>query len=288
MNNLLKHVSNQLHARLILLFVFLLIAGCSTTSHKTADGPPHYAVDVSKIPDAKPKVEPLSKLGNQTYHVFGKKYYVMDSSKNYVERGVASWYGTKFHNRSTSSGEQYDMLAMTAAHKSLPLPTYVEVTNLKNGRKVIVKVNDRGPFEANRIIDLSYAAAKKLDMVGKGTAYVEVRAINPAHGLFTNDFFIAKHKQKTYVHLADLTKKTSPKNQTAATYLQVGAFKNKSNAEKLQRQLLAMVSTPVRITQLRGNHLYRVQIGPIKNNTAIAEINRQLKSIGLSSKKMIV
>src|SRR6185295_12060230 len=115
--------------KFFILLCFIFSVGCSTTSHKTQEGPPKYDVDVSKIPDATPKVEPLSKLGNQTYKVFGKKYYVMGSSQDYVERGVASWYGTKFHKRNTSSGEQYDMLAMTAAHKSLPLPTYVQVTN---------------------------------------------------------------------------------------------------------------------------------------------------------------
>ncbi len=183
---------------LVLLTVITLLNGCSTSRK---DGPPSYNVDVSKIPNAVPKQEKLSKYGNNpVYAVFGKNYYVMPSSKNYEEEGVASWYGTKFHARHTSSGERYDMLAMTAAHKTLPLPTYVEVTNLKNNKHIIVKVNDRGPFESNRIIDLSYVAAKKLDIVGHGTAMVRVKAIDPEHydrnrdnPVHVNDFFIAEN-----------------------------------------------------------------------------------------------
>ena len=124
--------------------------------------------------------EPLSRYGNpESYVVYGKTYHTLSSSKGYKERGAASWYGTKFHGKRTSSGEPYDLYAMTAAHKTLPLPTYVEVTNLKNGRTVIVKVNDRGPFHDDRLIDLSYAAAAKLDILPYGTGEVEVRAIDP-------------------------------------------------------------------------------------------------------------
>lgn len=175
---------------LILLLVPLLTSCWHSRRH---DGPPNYYVDESKIPNATPKAEPLAKFGNyKTYHVFGKPYHVMSSSKNYSAVGVASWYGTMFHKRRTSSGERYNMLAMTAAHKSLPLPTYVEVTNLKNHRTVIVKVNDRGPFEQNRLIDLSYVAAKKLGMLGRGTAPVRVRAINPY--TYGNQFYVASKK----------------------------------------------------------------------------------------------
>lgn len=168
----------QLAKKLILLSLAFLITGCAFMRHK--DGPPNYYVDVSKIPNAVPKVEPPAKYGNlRTYTVFGKRYYTLKSSRGYRAVGTASWYGTQFHRLRTSSGEPYNMLGMTAAHKTLPLPTYVEVTNLKNHRKVIVKVNDRGPFSSNRIIDLSYVAAKKLGMLGHGTAKVEVKAIDP-------------------------------------------------------------------------------------------------------------
>ncbi|MBS0612890.1 MAG: septal ring lytic transglycosylase RlpA family protein [Proteobacteria bacterium] len=143
-------------------------------------GVPPPPTDMLSTPDAVPKVEPRSRYGNPAfYDVFGKRYYVMASSLGYVERGVASWYGPGFHAVRTSTGEPYDMYGMTAAHKTLSLPTYVRVTNLENNRSIVVRVNDRGPFVGNRIIDLSYTAAAKLDMLRKGTAFVEVRAIDP-------------------------------------------------------------------------------------------------------------
>ena len=160
----------------------LTLAGCGTQITGPAgerDGPGEHR-DVSHVPDAVPKVEPKSKYGNpKSYVVFGKRYYTKASARGHVEKGLASWYGKKFHGRRTSSGERYNMYAMTAAHKSLPLPTYAEVTNLDNGRSVVVKVNDRGPFHRGRVIDLSYAAARKLGVVRRGTAMVEVRSIDP-------------------------------------------------------------------------------------------------------------
>ena len=163
----------------------------------SSDKAPSKQVDVSKIQNAVPKEEPKSRYGNpKSYVVFDKRYYVMESNKGFVEKGIASWYGTKFHGRRTSSGETYDMYAMTAAHKNLPLPTYVEVTNLKNGKKIIVKVNDRGPFHENRIIDLSYTAATKLDIVKNGTGLVEIRAVGPGQTVAvdsTNGAPVAEH-----------------------------------------------------------------------------------------------
>ena len=146
------------------------------------DGPPRGVSksDVEAIPDAVPKLEPLSETGNRPYKALGKKYYPVKSALGYSERGVASWYGKKFHGARTSSGEKYDMLAMTAAHRTLPLPTYVKVRSLQNGKSVIVKVNDRGPFLHNRLIDLSYAAAYKLGVVSTGTGLVEVTTVTPA------------------------------------------------------------------------------------------------------------
>lgn len=145
--------------------------------------PADPAPGTADLPVLVPRAEPRSPYGNpDSYEVFGKRYRVMDSSDGYVERGVASWYGREFHGRRTSSGESYDMHALSAAHRTLPLPTYVEVTNLENGRKVVVRINDRGPFHGDRIIDLSYAAAVKLGMAGKGTARVEVRALKAVSG----------------------------------------------------------------------------------------------------------
>lgn len=167
------------------LMVAALLSGCFGPSIKgDQDGFPEASAvppDLHAIPNATPAVEPRSKYGNpKTYEVLGERYFVLGSAEGYRERGRASWYGTKFHGRRTSSGEPYDMFAMTAAHKTLPLPTYVRVTHLGNGRSVVVKVNDRGPFHEGRIIDLSYAAAAKLDILGHGSAEVEVEAIDPA------------------------------------------------------------------------------------------------------------
>lgn len=163
----------------VLCYFTLLLTSCSYF-RKPVDGPPNFYVDETRIPNAVPKPEARAKYGNYpSYVVFGKRYYTLKSSKHYSAVGTASWYGTLFHERRTSSGERYNMLAMTAAHRTLPLPTYVEVTNLRNHRRIIVKVNDRGPFHSNRLIDLSYVAAKKLGMIGHGTTLVRVTAIDP-------------------------------------------------------------------------------------------------------------
>jgi rare lipoprotein A len=164
----------------------LLLAGCSTVTHRTPPRPmppapaPAPPANVGAIPDAVPRAEPRSVHGNPPfYEVFGRRYYVLTSANGYLERGVASWYGPNFHGVNTSSGELYDMYGMTAAHKTLPLPCYARVTNLRNGRSVVVRINDRGPFVANRLIDLSYTAAAKLDMLRDGTTLVEVRTLPP-------------------------------------------------------------------------------------------------------------
>ncbi len=280
---------------IVLITILLLLNACSTTRR---DGPPPYPVDVSKISDAVPKVEPRSKYGNlASYRVFGKKYYVMPSSKNYEEQGVASWYGTKFHAQRTSNGERYNMLAMTAAHKSLPLPTYVQVTNLRNGKKVIVRVNDRGPFESNRLIDLSYVAAKKLGMLGHGTTYVDVKAIDPTRydkntydkPTVTNDFYLASDGVRAKLpaatpDTAHYAKNTAHHNPRSAVYLQVGAFKNKVFAEHMKTRVGRMVSSPIKVTQLAHHgKLYHVQIGPIKDVATAKHITKQLKAAGLAT-----
>ena len=156
-----------------------MLSACGGSNSRGDGAPSSGSIRIPDLPDDPvPRPEPLSRYGNgPNYEVFGKRYTVMPSSANYQERGVASWYGKKFHGRLTSNREPYDMYQMTAAHKSLPLPTYVRVRNLKNNKSVIVRVNDRGPFVHNRIIDLSYAAATKLDMIRDGTSLVEVTAI---------------------------------------------------------------------------------------------------------------
>ena len=204
---------------------------------------------MSAIPDAVPRIEPRSRYGNpKRYTVNGRTYRVMDDATGYVERGIASWYGSKFHGHRTSSGETYDMYAMTAAHTRLPLPTYVEVTNLRNGRKVVVRVNDRGPFHPNRLIDLSWAAAQKLGIVEAGTGPVEVRAIDP----------------RTWRRAQSRPGASGqPVSLQYGLYLQVGAFSNRINAENLRQRLAGFGPVHIQRAGRKRNPLYRVRIGPL-------------------------
>jgi rare lipoprotein A len=196
------------------LGVIGVLGGCASNAPESGQRWTEMATrDPSGIPDAVPKVEPKSKYGNMdTYVVRGRRYYTKDSSLGHVERGLASWYGPGFHRRKTSSGEPYDMYSMTAAHKTLPLPTYARVTNLENGHSAVVKINDRGPFHDPRILDLSLAAATKLGVVGKGTALVELRAIDPANPSSDPGPFLAgKSAQPSAPLLAD----NAPKQNVA-------------------------------------------------------------------------
>lgn len=266
-----------------LVFLLALLTGCGTTPSvselgdlfEEQDGAPdRHPPDLARIADATPRVEPLSKWGNpSSYMVNGKRYHTLHTSRGYVERGIASWYGTKFHGRRTSSGERYDMYAMTAAHKTLPIPTYVEVTNLENGRKVIVKVNDRGPFHSNRIIDLSYVAAHKLGILGAGTGRVEVHAIDPR---------APAPAPKTRV--AD----ASP--EAANLYLQVGAFMSRRNAESLQARLRNTAQTPIQISPALSNQVtvYRVRIGPIRTVQEADRLAENLAGLGLGEPRVIL
>lgn len=239
-----------------LIAIILLLAGCATAPLKTTtkDGPPGYDVDVSNIPDATPQNEPRSRYGNpQNYRVNGRMYHVMSNCNGYKERGVASWYGTKFHGQYTSSREAYNMLGMTAAHRTLPIPTYVRVTNLENGRQVVVKVNDRGPFEANRLIDLSYAAAKKLGITQRGTGLVEIIAIDP------------KQPQTVKQYATKHVSQAKPGHPVL--YMQIGSFSNQINAKQLANRVQKITNRPVRIqtSGITTKPIYRVQIGPLGN-----------------------
>jgi rare lipoprotein A len=253
------------------------LAGCSTSSrvHEPSDDAPRNPRDVSTIPDAVPKPEPLSRYGNPaSYVVYGERYYTLPTSKGYRERGLASWYGTKFHGKRTSSGEPYDLYAMTAAHKTLPLPTYVEVTNLDNGRSVIVKVNDRGPFHDGRIIDLSYTAAHKLDILGQGTGRVEVRAIDP----------VAPDQVPADRPVLVETNTPATPETDGQLFLQVGAFQNQDNAHRLRSSIEGQKLGTVRIVEAatdRGT-FYKVQVGPLPDTAAADRVARALKPLGVN------
>jgi rare lipoprotein A len=213
------------------------------------------------VPDAQPRAEPRSHNGNPPfYDVFGKRYYVLSSSVGYLERGVASWYGPGFHKVRTSMGEPYDMYAMTAAHTTLPLPTYVRVTNLQNGRSVVVRVNDRGPFVDNRIIDLSYTAAAKLDMLRNGTAIVEVRSIEPATAI--------EPAEVARVAAADVPPASPLRAAVGGMFfVQAGAFADPKNADRLADKLRGggYGTVFVRENEIAGRRMFRVRIGPISS-----------------------
>ena len=260
----------------ILLNCFLLFScGRLDKVITPGDSAPKKEIDVTTIPNAVPKSEPKSRYGNPaSYVVFGKRYYVMDSSKGYVEKGIASWYGTKFHGRRTSSGETYDMYAMTAAHKTLPLPTYVRVTNLNNNKFVILKVNDRGPFHENRIVDLSYTAAIKLDIIKNGTGLVEVRAIEP--GITPDNILSEDNTEKTFT-------------QSTVFYIQVGTFSKLENAEILKRKLKSFSDNLIKISSviISDETLYRVRIGPLKDTKLSDSIVSKLSSFGIFEHRIV-
>ena len=259
-------------ARASVLVLTLLLAACAGKPRKgqtpapapippapvyePLDGPPTVPFDVESIPEPVPRLEPRSRYGNHSpYVVLGRRYTVMDNPRGYVERGVASWYGTKFHGRLTSNREPYDMFAFTAAHKSLPLPSYARVTHLGNGRSVVVRINDRGPFVGDRIIDLSYAAAVKLGVHITGTAPVEVRVLNPEGA-------------------AELG---------GRNYLQVGAFSERPNAKALADRLQEAGMGPVKLVRSRsqGRRIYRVRLGPYAQENELLAADQGLRAIGI-------
>lgn len=261
-----------------LLLSLTAMTACAFNSKR--DAAPKHHVNVANIPNAVPRDEPRSKSGNpESYKVFGKQYYVMDSAANYSERGIASWYGTAFHGKSTSSGEPYSMYKMTAAHKTLPIPTYVKVTNLKNDKSVIVRVNDRGPFHDNRIIDLSYVAAKKLGIADTGTGFVEVSVIEPSE-------WKKPAYAKTNVSL--ISKAHAADNSDKNLYIQAGAFASQHNATQLQKQLLALF--PKKTISLAHNtqdRLFRVRIGPIATVEEADDIAKTISGNGHVTPKVI-
>lgn len=255
-----------------------MLAACAT--RPVSDGAPSrgQASRPALPADPVPRPEPRASAGNgPIYRVFGKPYRVMDTSYGYEERGVASWYGSKFHGRLTSSREPYDMHQLTAAHKTLPLPTYVKVRNLKNNRSVIVRVNDRGPFVDNRIIDLSYAAARRLDMVNDGTSLVEVTAIS------------FDEPPRSAGQPAGTAPATTDTGDTNRVFVQVGAFGDQDNARR-RHDLLAsngIANAFVHRETGRDPALYRVRIGPISDVDQYDNVVAQLERLGISDSHLV-
>jgi rare lipoprotein A len=279
---------------LILAAAALLACGCSSAPPRRPHAPPAQSaltppVAPESVADALPKAEPRSAYGNPPfYDQFGKRYVVLGSSANYVERGVASWYGPGFHAERTSTHEPYDMYGMTAAHKTLPLPCYVRVTNLQNGRSVVVRVNDRGPFVDNRIIDLSYTAAAKLDMLRNGTAMVEVRTIDPGEsapqaGSATLTAAAMLNAVTTSAAAATPVATIPPPPANQILYVQAGAFADPANADRLLTKLKNsnFNNAFIRGGTMGGRSLYRVRLGPVPDVAEYDRLVAALESIGV-------
>lgn len=256
------------------------IAACASTPRRHGAAPepavtpsaapaaPARPPDFASVPDAVPRFELRSRRGNPPfYDVLGKRYFVLASADGYVERGVASWYGPTFHGVNTSMGEPYDMYGMSAAHKTLPLPAYARITNLKNGKSIVVRINDRGPFVANRIIDLSYTAAAKLDMLREGTTLVEVRALTPA--------------------APDMLTRTA-ESPPPELYMQAGAFADKDNAERLLARLHAAGMTAAAVVPpiATKSHLFRVRVGPVASVAQFDELASRLAALGIADARL--
>ena len=245
----------------------------SSRYRDNSDSVPGAVPDVSKLVEPIPRIEPRSLYGNKSpYTVLGKSYRVLSSARGYDERGIASFYGNKFHGYKTSSLETYDMYAFSAASTTLPLPSYARVTNLENGKSVVVRVNDRGPFHENRLIDLSYAAAVKIGIWPKGTGLVEVRGIDPGGP----------------------TQELPPPRVVRAghpgIFLQVGAFSDASNAERLAQRLRQAKLGDVQIqdAQVNGHHVHRVRIGPLSDVDQADQVSARIEALGLPPPQVAV
>ncbi|MBS0387407.1 MAG: septal ring lytic transglycosylase RlpA family protein [Proteobacteria bacterium] len=264
----------------------LLLGACAGTPRRAAPWPgptsPVPPPPSANVPDAVPRAEPRSSHGNPPfYDVNGQRYTILASADNFVERGVASWYGPDFHGHNTSSGEVYDMYAMTAAHRTLPIPCYARVTNLSNGRSVVVRINDRGPFVANRIIDLSYSAASRLDIVRTGTAFVELRTIGPGDVGAAAPTAPTAPTGSPVADAASATIAPSPP-ATVALYIQIGAFADPANAQRvldrLQSNGVAHVFSVANDSS--GRTLRRVRIGPIATVEEFDALAARLATLG--------
>ncbi len=232
----------------------------ATRYSRPKDGAPLRVLTPEEVPDAVPRADPILAAGNRSpYQVDGKTYYILKDYLHYKQRGIASWYGAKFDGHETSNGEIFDVYAASAAHRTLPIPLYAKVTNLDNGRSVVVRINDRGPFHSERLIDLSYGAAVRLGFSEQGTAPVEVAVIGLAG---TDD------------------RRDAPGSHYR--FLQLGAFGTEAAARDLQLKVQSFVQAPVVVSEVEvnGTTLYRVRIGPVDDGEQLALVQQQLRDGG--------
>ena len=273
-------------AKALLLPALVMLVGCASSPSATPASPnagryqisqdraPTRVLKASEVRDVVPTVINRTMAGNRSpYEVLGKRYRVMSSEEGYFERGVASWYGEKFHGHKTSNGEIFDMYEVSAAHKSLPIPSFLKVTNLDNNRSIVVRVNDRGPFHGDRIIDLSYAAAVKLGYADRGTARVELEAI-----VVKGDAPRERTEQPQLARVGG--------GKIANQYLQVGAYSMRGSAQEVAKQLQGLTRQPVRIEEVRssqGQTLHRVRIGPLSDLTEVDMLKARVASANLGT-----
>jgi rare lipoprotein A len=259
------------------LILALVVAACGSAPKKEPkyyldDGPPDVVPgNMADTPDAVPRDEPFHKFANRPYTVMGRTYVPVVNRERTVQRGIASWYGKKFHGQRTSSGEIYDMFAMTAAHPTFPIPSYARVTNVKNGRSVIVRINDRGPFHSNRIIDLSYAAAVRIGIASAGSGLVEVERVYPEAAGPAVD--------RTPPPTPALVETSVVTQEPGGLWLQLGAFSSRESADSFRDKMVRDLSwnnEPLQVFSREG--LHRVRMGPYRNRDeagAIADKVRQ-------------
>lgn len=274
----------------IVLSLLLVLSGCASAPHETStapvavrpaaaplgvpllkDGTPAFRADMLSIADAVPRPEPVTAAGNKSpYTVLGNTYRITAVAPGHRERGYGSWYGTKFHGQNTSNGEPYDVYSMTAAHKTLPIPSYVRVTNLENGRRIVVRVNDRGPFHDGRVIDLSYAAAYRLGYADRGTALVELEVLDP-----NAPEWVARRSAAP----------SPAAGSERKTYLQAGAFRSVESARNLQQALVPLLAQNVSIHANEG--WYRVRVGPLDNTETLHEAQRRIAAASLGATQVV-
>lgn len=269
--------------------VLLALAGCvssmrpSSQTEAIVDGVPDRDIDVTHLADATVQRVVVTNAGNKSpYTVLGKSYHVNFDTAGFVESGYASWYGKKFHGRKTSNGETYDMYQMTAAHKTLAIPTYVRVTNLENQRTVVVRVNDRGPFHEGRIIDLSYAAAKKLDYHHRGTAKVKIEVL-----AYEGDSAVAEAAVSAPITADRASQISADVGTERKKYLQVGAFSRQKSALELQRRLHDLTGTTVEVREESSSKLYKVLVGPIADSVELLALRQKLLEAELAEPHVV-
>ena len=261
----------------------------AATASSVKDSGPEIPLNVDHIPDAVPINEPRTSAGNKNpYEVLGKTYHLVANSHGFEQQGYASWYGKKFHGQKTSNGEIYNMYGMTAAHKTLPILVFAEVTNLENGKKIVVRINDRGPFHSDRIIDLTYTGARKLGFEKTGTARIKLRVIEPARN--------AKYAGLTDVTnpAASATANIAPKPRNSGgyeiphgTYLQLGAYSDPVRADAFKAQIKHVSSYPITIEPAPERKVFRVLLGPLKDNWDLVQLQQSIIDKGYQEPKVV-